>query len=43
MHSYTLMIHKGQMADLRLEEQGEMLEAILIKVYVLKDSGISKI
>lgn len=25
MQSYTLMIYKGQMADLKLEEQGEIL------------------
>lgn len=37
------MIYKGQMADLRLDEWGEILEAISIKVYVLKDSQVSKI
>ena len=31
------------MADLRLDEQGEILEAASIKIYILKDSEISKI
>lgn len=37
------MIYKGQMADLRLDEQGEILEAASIKIYILEDSEISKI
>lgn len=37
------MIYKGQMADLRLDEQGEILEATSRKIYVLKDSESSKI
>ena len=36
MQLCTIITHKGQMANLRLE-QGEILEAILIKVYMLKD------
>ena len=31
------------MADLRLDEQGEILEAASIKIYILKDCEISKI
>ena len=40
MQLCTVITHKGQMASIRLGEQGEILEAILIKVYMLKDSEI---
>ena len=40
MQLCTIITHKGQMASIRLGEQGEILEAILIKVYMLKDSEI---